>query len=310
MTKSPVLFIIFNRPDTTLLVFNEIRKAKPSRLYIAADGPRTGNITDAKLTAEARNVATLVDWDCEVKTLFREQNLGCKEAVSTSIDWFFSLEEEGIILEDDCLPAASFFHFCDTLLEKYRYDERIRHIAGSNLQLGQTWGTASYYFSSSTNVWGWASWRRAWKDYDKHLSNHHEEAVKHQLGNIFDDEFLAIRWMEIFKKLKADQIDTWDYQLALTNYFYNGLSANPNVNLIQNIGFRPDATHTADANATYALLPLQEISEITHPKYFTPEKGADFFTFNKEFKLEENRKKHYSIRRRFKRWLRKTLGIH
>lgn len=309
MTRSPVLFIIFNRPDTTLRVFNEIRKARPSRLYIAADGPRPGNTTDTQLTAETRRITAMVDWDCDVKTLFREQNLGCKEAVSSAIGWFFTQEEEGIILEDDCLPSPSFFTFCDTLLEKYRYDQRIRHIAGANLQLGQRWGAASYYFSSSTNVWGWASWRRVWKDYDKDLRNRHEEDVKHQLNNVFADEFLANRWLEIFKQLKENKIDTWDYQLSLTNYFYNGLSVNPNVNLIQNIGFRADATHTPDPNATYANLPLQEITEITHPDYFIPEKNADFFTFNKEFHLEENRKKHYSLRRRFKRWLRKTLGI-
>lgn len=306
-TKSPVLFLVFNRPDTTLKVLNEIREARPSKLYIAADGPRGGNEQDIRLCKETLAVVSNIDWDCEVKTLFRKENLGCKNAISSAITWFFEQEEEGIILEDDCLPAKSFFYFCDQMLNRYRDDDRIRHITGTNMQLGQTWGDASYYFGLVTNVWGWASWRRVWKDYDKDLSKYDTAEAERQLGNIFEDEFLAAQWLSIFKKLKLKEIDTWDYQLTLINYFNHSLSVNPNVNLIQNIGFRPDATHTANPNATYARLPLQEITEITHPKYFLPEKQADYFTFNKELNLEERKRKHYSLRRRFKRWLKRKL---
>lgn len=306
-TKSPVLFLVFNRPDTTLKVLNEIREARPSKLYIAADGPRKGNEQDIRLCKETLAVVSNIDWDCEVKTLFREKNLGCKEAISSAITWFFEQEEEGIILEDDCLPAKSFFYFCDEMLDRYRDDKRIRHITGTNMQLGQTWGDASYYFGLATNVWGWASWRRVWNDYDKDLSKYEAAEVEHQLRNIFEDEFLAAQWFSIFKKLKLKEIDTWDYQLTLINYFNHSLSVNPNVNLIRNIGFRADATHTPDPNATFANLALQEITAITHPKYFLPEKAADYFTFNKELNLDERRRKHYSLRRRFKRWLKKLF---
>ena len=162
-TKSAVLFVVFNRPDTTKRVFEAIRLAKPKRLYITTDGPRPNMPDDVQLCKQTREIVSVVDWDCEVKTLFREENAGCKNGVSAAINWFFDHEEEGIILEDDCLPANSFFKFCDTLLEKYRYDTRVRHITGCNLQFGKKWGDASYYFSNLTNGWGWASWRRAWR---------------------------------------------------------------------------------------------------------------------------------------------------
>lgn len=303
-TKSPVLFLIFNRPDTTLQVFNQIRLAKPKRLYIAADGARKNQLNDAVLCEKAREISTKIDWECDLKTLFRKENLGCKNAVSSAIDWFFEQEEEGIILEDDCLPSSSFFSFCDQMLERYRADSRIRHITGSNLQLGQAWGEASYYFSRITAVWGWASWRRVWKEYDKDLLQYNETEVQHQLNNIFSDTFLEYQWMKVFKALKANEINTWDYQLALINYFNNGLSVTPNVNLISNIGFRADATHTPDSGFVYSQLPLEEIGEMVHPQYYLPETEADNFIFNKEFRLDEIKKKHFSLRRRFKRWLK------
>ncbi|MBE9598805.1 nucleotide-diphospho-sugar transferase [Pedobacter sp. MC2016-24] len=305
--NSPLLFLIFNRPDTTLEVFEMIKKVKPSRLYIAADGPRRNKAMEANLCIESRAILSRIDWDCEVKTLFRNENLGCKLAVSTAIDWFFEQEEEGIILEDDCLPALSFFYFCDQMLEKYRKDERIRHISGCNLHSGKTWGEASYYFTESTNIWGWASWRRVWKDYDRDLVQYQESDVRAQLSKIFYDDFLAEQWINIFKELKADKINTWDFQLAFLNYFNHGLSVNPNVNLITNIGFRADATHTPNPNAPYSRLPLHEMTEITHPKYMLAEKQADYEVFQKEFHLEERRKKHFSYRRRFKRWLKKRF---
>jgi hypothetical protein len=306
-TKSPVLFLIFNRPDTTLRVFNEIRYAKPSKLYIAADGPRPGNENDERLCQETISIVKHIDWECEVKTMFRQNNLGCKEAISSAIDWFFASEEEGIILEDDCLPAKSFFRYCDTLLEKYRFDTRIRHIGGVNLQLGTKWGEASTYFTNNTHVWGWASWRRVWNDYDKDLKMYHEDEVGDQLANIFSNSLILTTWKEIFRDVKAGKINTWDYQLAFINYFNNGLAINPNVNLISNIGFGADATHTMDLDNRYANCPLEEIAEITYPKYILPAKQADYAVLDYEFKIEERTRKHNLLRRRFKRWLKRQF---
>lgn len=307
VTKSPVLFLIFNRPDTTLQVFNQIRAAQPPRLYIAADGPRAGKAGEERLCTETRGIIQQIDWPCEVKTLFRADNLGCKHAVSTGIDWFFENEEEGIILEDDCLPAPSFFSYCDELLEKYRFDTRIRHIAGCNLQFGTKWGNTSYYFANQTHVWGWASWRRVWKDYDNELSLYDIKEAALRLDQLFDDPFVAQEWKDILKRLKEGLIDTWDYQLALINFFNNGLSINPNVNLISNIGFRADGTHTTEQNSPYANLPLENLDALTHPLYFLPEKKADYAVFERDFNLQERWEKHNLLRRRFKRWLKNQL---
>jgi hypothetical protein len=303
-TTSAVLFLIFNRPDTTSLVFQEIRLAKPSKLYIAADGPRVNNESDQRLCLQSLEIVSHIDWPCEVRTLYREDNLGCKNAISSAIDWFFEQEEEGIILEDDCLPAPDFFRFCDEMLVRYRLDTRIRHITGCNLQLGKKWGNASYYFANQTHVWGWASWRRVWKDYDKTLSAYNNAEAAVQLEKLFDDAFLAAEWKRIFIELKQGKIDTWDYQLALINYFNNNLSVNPNVNLIKNIGFRADGTHTTSTDSAYANIPLETLGSITHPQYILPEKGADYAVFNRDFNLDYRWKRHNLLRRRFKRWLK------
>jgi hypothetical protein len=303
-TKSAVLFLIFNRPDTTARVFEQIKAARPPRLYIAADGPRVNHPAEALLCNETRAVVSNIDWDCQVKTLFRAENLGCKNAMSSAIDWFFEQEVEGIILEDDCLPSNSFFHYCDTLLEKYRFDTRIRHIAGSNLQRGTKWGDASIYFTNQTHVWGWASWKRVWQDYDKDLKQYSEEDAPGKLSNIFTDPFVIEEWTKFFRQLKAGEIDTWDFQLAFLNFFNNGLSVNPNVNLITNIGFRDDATHTLASDSPYANIPLEELWEISYPTYILPEKKADYAIFNYDFNLERKWKKHNRLKNKLKRWFK------
>jgi len=302
-TKSALLFIIFNRPDTTKRVFDKIREAKPPRLYIAADGPRLSKSNEKDLCAATRAIVAHVDWDCEVKTLFRDTNVGCKEGVSSAIDWFFENEEEGIILEDDCLPAGSFFNFCDVLLEKYRNDTRIRHIAGCNLHFGKKWGDASYYFSNMTHIWGWASWRRVWNDYDKTLYKYSGE-ITEKLKSIFPDPFVVSSLTHIFEEVKAGKIDTWDYQLDFANFFNYGLTIIPNENLISNIGFGDGATHTVDSKNIYANIPLGEIAEVTHPIYVLPEKQADTIVLRRVFNVEERTRKHKKLSRRIKRWLK------
>lgn len=310
-TKSPLLFIVFNRPDTTIRIFEKIKEAKPARLYIAADGPRENRSKEQSLCTQVRQITEQVDWDCTVKTLFRETNLGCKNAVSSAIDWFFQNEEEGIILEDDCLPANDFFFFCDELLIKYRHDTRVRHICGCNLQQGNIRGSASYYFANMTHVWGWASWKRVWKDYDKDLSLYGEDEVSKQMSKIFEEPLIVETWTDIFKSMKLNKIDTWDYQLAFINFFNNGLTAIPNTNLISNIGFREDATHTSSPLDYNANIPLGALKELTHPKYFLPEKEADYFTlyndfeiYNRKTEIEAKIKKNKRLKYRLKRWIK------
>lgn len=308
-TSSPILFLLFNRPDTTSLVFEEIRKARPPKLYVAADGPRRDRVGEKALCAAARSIIDRIDWSCEVKTLYQEQNLGCKYAVSTAISWFFEQEEEGIILEDDCLPANDFFRFTDTLLEKYRYDTRITQIVGCNFQNGKSWGSGSYYFSNNLEVWGWASWKRVWSLYDAELEEYNESNVKEVIDTVFDEPLVTDEYLDLFRKLKKSQIDTWDYQLKLINFFNNGLCAVPNVNLISNIGFRADATHTHSPDV-FANIPTGQLQEtITHPPYILPSKEADRHVLNLEFHIE--RKKHKQSRLKYKllRLLKKGLML-
>ena len=163
---APILFLIFNRPQLTARVFAAIREAQPSQLYVAADGPRSNRPGEADLCEQARRVINGVDWPCEVKTLYRQENLGCRQAVSSAITWFFDNVEAGVVLEDDCLPIESFFRFCSELLIRYRDDTRIGMISGNNHGFRIYDDSLSYSFSKHGAIWGWASWRRAWRLYD------------------------------------------------------------------------------------------------------------------------------------------------
>lgn len=302
-TNSPVLFTIFNRPDVTFKVFEEIKRAQPPRLYIAADGPRADRPDDAALCREAREILKQVDWECEVKTFFKEENLGCRKCMSSAVTWFFSNEDEGIVLEDDCLPANSFFRFCDELLERYRNDSRVRHITGCNLQNGRAWGNASYYFSNMTHVWGWASWKRVWDEYQD-LPLFDETEVREKLENIFSEPLLVESWHEIFTRYKQNQINSWGYQLDFVNFFNNGLTIIPNVNLISNIGFRADATHTISTESMYANIPVEEIGELTHPVFILPEKNADAVVLNRDFNIDARKRKQNALHRKVKNWFK------
>lgn len=243
MLKTPLLFIVFNRPDTTERVFEEIKKQKPKYLYVAADGPR--NEQEKSLCEQTRAIVNRVDWECEVKTLFRDRNLGCKRAVSSAIDWFFSNVEEGIILEDDCLPSQAFFPYCESLLEKYRHDARIMHISGENpIDTDIKIGNGSYYFAKTAHVWGWAGWKRAWSQYDVEMNSYEAFKRGNKIADVFHRKEEQQYWLKIFDRVTQGKIDTWDYQWMYALYVNNGLSAIPNENLISNIGFGEQATHT------------------------------------------------------------------
>jgi hypothetical protein len=220
-----------------------------------------------------------IDWDCEVKTLFREKNLGCRVAVSSAIDWFFENEEEGIILEDDCLPHPDFFRFCQELLDYYRDDERVMHIGGSNFQLGKKRAEASYYYSSYAHIWGWASWRRAWQYYDVDLNNLDKQVI----AEMFHDKSVSSRWLDILTRVKkkSSGFNTWDFQWNYALWAQNGLSIVPNVNLVSNIGFG-DGTHDLGSLSAYADLQAVSIgSQITHNLIFEKNDNADTLVFNK-----------------------------
>jgi len=281
--ETPILFLIFNRPDTTERVFAEIKKAKPWKLFIASDGARENRDGEKELVEKTRKIVLdNIDWKCEVETLFRDENLGCKVAVSSAIDWFFERVEAGIILEDDCLPDPSFFGFCQELLEKYKDDERIMMISGDNFQDGIKRGDGSYYFSKITYIWGWATWKRAWEKYDVDMKTFPKFEKENQIVNILSGKINQKIWLSRFRKVFEHKLDTWDYQWMYIIWIHSGFGIVPNVNLISNIGFRDDATHTIRANK-YANMNRDELKKIIHPTFIIQEKSADEYFFKKEF---------------------------
>ncbi|HRY33155.1 MAG TPA: hypothetical protein P5531_09345 [Bacteroidales bacterium] len=279
MFPTPILFLVFNRPETTRRVFEVIRQREPAYLFIAADGPRAGNEADDADCRQVKEVVSRIDWPCDVKYLYRAQNLGCKLAVSSAITWFFEHVEEGIILEDDCLPDPGFFDFCQTLLEYYRENPAVMHISGDNFQFGKQRGAASYYFSSLVHVWGWASWRRAWHSYDVNMSDWPRFKNSDRFGDLFGHRETVIQyWKHILDKVYEGKIDTWDYQWQYHVWNQGGFAVIPNVNLVSNIGFGSQATHTRDMNC-FAALPVGSIPRIKHPPAIHPDRSADDFFF-------------------------------
>lgn len=259
--NTPILFLIFNRPDLTEQSFSVIREVQPKQLFIAADGARLDKEGENDLCQQTRNlVMHNIDWDCEVKTLFRNENLGCKIAVSSAISWFFDHVEEGIILEDDCLPNLSFFNFCSELLSKYRFNETIMHISGNNFQMSSL-GNASYYLSKLPHIWGWATWKRAWSKYDVNLTNFNKKRTKNYFNNVQIDLY----WKNIFTQVYNNQIDTWDYQWSYTLFSNDGFSIQPQYNLVKNIGFDSRSSRTSSSHSYLANLKTNPILNIIHP---------------------------------------------
>ena len=280
---TPVAFIIFNRPDTTERVFAEIARAKPPKLLVVGDGARVNRPGEAEKVAAARAIIQRVDWDCEVLTNFSEVNLGCKRRVSSGIDWVFEQVEEAIILEDDCLPHPDFFRFCDELLEKYKNDSRVWVVTGDNFQNGLKRGDASYYFSRYNHVWGWATWRRAWQRYDGDLSFWPEWKRTEDWVAKQPDKIERKYWGKIFDRMHAGEIDTWDYAWTATVWYYGGLTATPNVNLVSNIGFGVESTHTASADSPLANMPTGNLGRLSHPFELTQNVEADRYVFDHSF---------------------------
>jgi len=300
MLKTPILFIIFNRPDTTERVFAEISKQKPKYLYVAADGPRSEE--EKAICEQARKVIDKVDWDCEIKTLFRERNLGCKAAVSSAIDWFFDNVEEGIILEDDCLPSQAFFPYCEELLEKYRHDTRIMHISGET-PTNSEFSDGSYFFATTAHVWGWASWRRAWQLYDVEMKSYSKFKELDKIQDIFSKKEEKKYWLRVFDRVTAGEINTWDYQWMYALYVNNGLSIIPNKNLISNIGFGNQATHTSE-NSCFANRKITQNFEVIHPSFILPDKAATNFILKERFGIQP-KTPLFIIQREFHRTFKK-----
>ncbi|MDJ1482171.1 nucleotide-diphospho-sugar transferase [Cytophagaceae bacterium YF14B1] len=266
MFNTPILFLVFNRPDLAQQVFECIRQIKPKELYIAADGPRENRDDDVLKCAQTREIIKQVDWECEVHTLFREKNLGCKKAVSSAINWFFENVEAGIILEDDTLPDLSFFTFCEKMLNRYRDDERVMMISGYNTSEKWKAELQSYHFSYFGGIWGWASWRRAWQYYDVNISSWGEPENKQLLKEAYfsPEQFKSREAM--YNDLYNGVIDTWDLQWTYCRLMNSGLSIIPSINLVKNIGFRSDGTHTTGVPPIWATYSSYSLLNNIHIK--------------------------------------------
>lgn len=279
--NSAVLLLVFRRPETTRKVFEAIRLARPLRLYVAADGPRAHQPGEKEACEATRRIFQEVDWPCQVKTLFHSVNLGLKVAIPEALSWFFSQESEGIILEDDCLPSQDFFHFTDELLERFRMDDRVMQISGSCLVKANN--QASYYFSRYSHIWGWASWARAWKQYDVTIS-HWPEFKKRAVNTGFWQSHRERRyWERIFDAVYTGKVNTWDYQWLFTIWNSGGLVAYPNFNLVSNIGFGVHSTNTHDIDAKKANRPWEPLGDIVHPFEISRTREADEKTFQQIF---------------------------
>lgn len=281
--KTSVLFIIFNRYQTSTQVFDTIREYRPEKLYIAADGPREGNVNDIKQCEEAREIISMVDWKCEVFTLCQEKNLGPMVSQMTAINWFFQNESEGIILEDDTVPDATFYLFCNKILDKYRNDSRVSMITGCNYQKDLKRGGSSYYFSKFTNTIGWATWKRSWSKVDVNLKHFPELMSAGVMDDFSTDERVNSTFKDVFMKIYNNPtLRGWDYRFMFSALQSSSLTIVPNVNLVTNIGFGSDATNCHNENSPQAML---KTSKIEFPLKHPPVIARNFFA--DEFEIKE-----------------------
>ena len=299
---TPVVFIIFNRPELAARVFSEIVKVRPTQLFVISDGPRTNICGEATRVAQSRAIIDRVNWPCKIFTNYSDHNMGCRARVSSGLDWVFQQVKEAIILEDDCLPDITFFRFCQELLEKYRHDQRVGMISGDNFQFDFVLNNDSYYFSNINHIWGWATWRDRWQnDYDVDL----KEWPKIRDENRVQDWYATQQERDAFAfnlaRTHALEIDTWDYQWNFGSRLNGRISIMPNVNLISNIGFGVEATHTKEHNEFSNLPTTPIVFPLKHPKAIFASEQLD----SRFFQLSAKQ----TLTRRFKLWLKKSFGL-
>ena len=293
--ETPVLFIIFNKPESTKVVFDQIKKLRPKKLYIAADGPRKDRAGEKELCDRVREIVSEIDWDCEHYELFQDHNLGCARGVSGAIDWLFRNEERGIIVEDDVLPDLSFFHFCDELLEKYNTDTRVMGIGGTNFfKPEERDETYSYYFSNENQIWGWATWRRAWQYFEldgkSYRSMMNSKFFRQNFTNQYEYTYKKQEFERNFNDMTA-----WSYQWYLARIAQSGLFITPTKNLIKNIGIGDhNATHTGKNNTIADRLESKLILEemdfpLKHPDKVMWQRELDSKFFLENFTTKGSR---------------------
>jgi hypothetical protein len=283
--NEPILVMAFNRPEHLKVLLNRLRQEQPKRLYVAIDGPRDSREGEDAQVQACRDLVASIDWDCEVHTLFQESNLGCGLGVSTAINWFFTNEERGIILEDDIIPDPSFFPYCEELLDRYENDDRVFAISGCNFvpPEAQSHPEQAYRFSQIPHIWGWATWRRSWDKHRLDISDWRRDLPPTKLWARAGHSLPAsVYWASTFELLARKEVDTWDGQFVLASMMSGQLTATSNVNLIENIGFGDSATHTVEDRDE--LQPVTRLMLPTAPAPVVLDGRADAWTRKHHFR--------------------------
>lgn len=287
--RSAVLLITYRRHSTAERVFESIRSAQPPVLYFASNGPNPDSPGEVEQVELVRSLTQQVDWPCEVKTLMRDEHLDVRASVAGAIDWFFANETEGIVLEDDCVPSPDFFLFCDEMLDRFRQVDKVAVISGTCRQPRDFSISESYYFSKYVHIWGWATWRRTWDQYDRNLSFWPEWRQSHDWRDRFKDRVEERYWRSRFDATHGGETVTWDYQLMASVWKSRGLTVTPAANLVSNIGFGDDATFTKDTHSPLSAMPTFGIFPLAHPKDISANDAADRFDFNYRFNGRKDR---------------------
>ena len=282
---TPVALIVFNRPEPTRRVFAAVAAARPSRLFIIADAPRADRQGERQRCDEVLKIVSAVDWPCTVETNLAAENLGCRRRVKSGLDWVFSLVEEAIILEDDCLPDPSFFPYCAQLLDRYRDCGQVGIISGFNPMQNSFPFPYSYYFTKLVLIWGWATWRRTWQKYDENLTSWPKVKEDGLLGLMWRERKALRMWTGIFESMYTGKgPNAWSYHLVYSSWMLNLLNIVPARNLIQNIGFGENATHTVKADPGLRIIAQSLSLPLVHPPAlidwpgFAEKLQARFFT--------------------------------
>lgn len=269
MLKTPVVIIIFNRPKLAEKQYEILRQVKPQKVFLISDAAREDVWGEAEKVARSREVFAHPDWECEVQRDFAKENLGCDARIKSGLDWVFSQVAEAIILEDDCIPDPSFFPFCETLLERYKHDERIGYLAGSN-QVHNVAVRTSYDFLFGAWTWGWATWARAWNEQVDIAADYEAafEGLRVQKGLSRADRENRVKTLDLYRRM--DAMLPWDYQFTNSCILQNQLSIVPKSNLISNGGFGEDATHTGNALPGYDGTTVEMAFPLQHPTKIEP----------------------------------------
>jgi len=281
--KSPVLLITYRRIETTKKVFEQLRQAKPARLYFSSNAADPAIPDETEKVRKVRDLLASIDWPCDVRTLLRTDHVDVKTSVASAIDWFFEEETEGIVLEDDCLPHQHFFAFCDEMLDRFRNTPEVSIVSGSCFQAPSFLLDSSYYFSKYVHIWGWATWRRTWSNYDRDMSFWPKWRESSEWATLFSDRVEERYWRGRFDSAYSGEILTWDYPLLASVWRSGGLTVTPSVNLVSNIGFGPEGTFSKNAESLLASAPVHNIFPLVHALTIQANDRADRFDFDFRF---------------------------